>query len=358
MKKLVIVGPSNSTHTLKWLNSLCDKYIVYLFTIHNPLNGYDKRIKIIKFAYYRGLGYLINSLRLKKAVKIIQPDVVNVYYASGYGAMSLLVTDYPKMVSVWGSDIYDFPKKSIIHKYIIKLVLNSSTGIASTSKVMSDEIKLYTNSKVYLTPFGVDNHIFDFRLSNSTTCKSNVVNIGCVKSLKPIYNINVLIQVVCSLVNVYNVKNVHLYIVGDGPEFDNLSLLVKKLNLIEYVTFTGFVDNNNTVNYYKLFDIYCALSERESFGVSLLEAFSFKLPVVCSNADGFLEIVDKDINAYVHSPSDIEGLAASFYYLINNKEARLQLGSLGYEKFIKNYTTELCLTKMITALESVQRDDK
>ncbi|GAE70510.1 dolichol-phosphate mannosyltransferase [Cutibacterium acnes JCM 18909] len=41
----------------------------------------------------------------------MQPDIVNVHYATGYGLLARLAhIDAPTLLSVWGSDVYDSPR--------------------------------------------------------------------------------------------------------------------------------------------------------------------------------------------------------------------------------------------------------
>jgi len=40
----------------------------------------------------------------------VQPDIVNVHYATGYGLLARFAhIDAPMLLSVWGSDVYDSP---------------------------------------------------------------------------------------------------------------------------------------------------------------------------------------------------------------------------------------------------------
>ena len=61
------------------------------------------------------------------------------------------------VLSAWGSDIFEFPRKSFIHRKLIELNLNNADVISSTSNVMAKEINnLVKNKEVVITPFGID----------------------------------------------------------------------------------------------------------------------------------------------------------------------------------------------------------
>lgn len=73
-------------------------------------------------------------------------------------------------------------------------------------------------------------------------------------------------------------KDMHLYIIGDGPEKENLEDLVKKLKIKEYVTFLG--NQNNPFKYLKEMDIFYLSSRYEGQGMVILEAMSVGLDIV------------------------------------------------------------------------------
>jgi glycosyltransferase involved in cell wall biosynthesis len=83
-----------------------------------------------------------------------------------------------------------------------------------------------------------------------------------------------------------------LLLVGDhrGFEryFDRLQELVRELRVDE-VVFTGQVDDDELYAYYRLADVFLCLSEHEGFGVPLVEAMLFGLPVVAYDAGAVRE---------------------------------------------------------------------
>ena len=76
---------------------------------------------------FNGLfGYLLNFFKLKKIIKDWEPDLIHASYASGYGLTANLLNFHPLVLSAWGSDIFEFPRKSYIHRKLIELNLTVS----------------------------------------------------------------------------------------------------------------------------------------------------------------------------------------------------------------------------------------
>ena len=118
--KILFLSAANSIHTVRWVNSLANRnheiYLVYNRG-HNPkADKIDKKVKLCELPFTGNRGYFFNVFALKKLAKKIKPDVINVHYASGYGTLARKSKLCPILLSVWGSDVYDFPNKSFVNK--------------------------------------------------------------------------------------------------------------------------------------------------------------------------------------------------------------------------------------------------
>ncbi len=80
-----------------------------------------------------------------------------------------------------------------------------------------------------------------------------------------------------------------LVIMGNGPLEQDLKQLVVNLKLESQVIFTGNVPNAK--RYFKAFDVFALTSDREPFGMVLLEAMAANLPIICSDNGGGMEVV-------------------------------------------------------------------
>lgn len=70
-----------------------------------------------------------------------------------------------------------------------------------------------------------------------------------------------------------------LVIVGKGPYENELKMAAKRLGL-ENITFTGFVPEENLMDYYSMADVFVSASKTETQGIVLLEACFSGLPLV------------------------------------------------------------------------------
>jgi glycosyltransferase involved in cell wall biosynthesis len=89
-----------------------------------------------------------------------------------------------------------------------------------------------------------------------------------------------------------DLKNkIHLTIVGDGQEKNNLESLAEGLGISNIVHFTGWVENIKTIEYYQNSDIFCFPSIREFGGAVVLEAMAAGLPCIVVDNGGIGEYV-------------------------------------------------------------------
>lgn len=84
---------------------------------------------------------------------------------------------------------------------------------------------------------------------------------------------------------------IHLTVVGDGPEKPILEQRVKALGIQNRVHFTGWVNQEQTADYYRKADVFCFPSIREFGGAVVLEAMACGLPCIVANNGGIGEYV-------------------------------------------------------------------
>lgn len=84
-------------------------------------------------------------------------------------------------------------------------------------------------------------------------------------------------------------SNALLVIIGSGPLDPALKAQVVAFGLQEKVLFLGQVPDAK--RYFKAFDVFALTSDREPFGMVLLEAMAAGVPVICSDCGGGAEVV-------------------------------------------------------------------
>ncbi len=138
-----------------------------------------------------------------------------------------------------------------------------------------------------------------------------------------------LIMVLKLVVN--EIKNVKLYLVGDGEERRALKDLVKKENLEDYVVFTGFLNREELSKKLKESKVFVTTSLTESFGLAEIEAQSYNIPVVAfDSADGLKELLKDDAGVLIKK-RDKKEMADAIIKLLEDDKYYKKIANNGLE---------------------------
>jgi len=358
--KVVLLAGASSIHTIRWANGLNAAGIeVHVISQHPPLEPMHQDVTLHLVPFRGVLGYFTMVPSVKKLLAKIKPDLVNAHYASGYATTAKLVAYHPWLLSVWGSDVYDFPNFSPLHKFWVNTNLHSADKIASTSLCMAKQTHNLTKGlgKIDITPFGVD---VDYYKQKSTPLeidkpKDQPFIIGTVKLMAHKYGIDTLIESFSVLRDRLMsshpevAKNLYLRLVGDGPQEKELASLARNLNVSDYVQFVGRVNHLDVPGELSKFDIYVALSrlDSESFGVAIVEASAANRPVVVSNVGGLPEVVVDGVTGMVVPKEDPQAAAKALESLVLDPVLRKNMADAGRKHVEENYNWESCVENML-----------
>ena len=129
-------------------------------------------------------------------------------------------------------------------------------------------------------------------------------------------------------------EQIHLLIVGDGPDRSRLEQLINKLGLAGRVHLAGFVDRVEP--YFRAADIFALASHEdkssgdvEGFGIVLLEAQARGLPVIGTDSGGIPEAFAPGQTGLLVPPEDPQDLAEAILKLADDPGLREQMGGRG-----------------------------
>jgi glycosyltransferase involved in cell wall biosynthesis len=121
----------------------------------------------------------------------------------------------------------------------------------------------------------------------------------------------------------------------------------RRNNLQNLIRYHGVLTGLDKYLAYASSDIFCFPTHApyESFGLVLLEAMSFNLPVVATAWRAIPEIIEEKCGFLVPS-EDAFGLAGKLEVLISNPELRKQMGLNGRQRFLNLFTIDQFYKKM------------
>ncbi|MDN4522837.1 N-acetyl-alpha-D-glucosaminyl L-malate synthase BshA [Fictibacillus fluitans] len=111
-----------------------------------------------------------------------------------------------------------------------------------------------------------------------------------------------------------------LLLIGNGPEFTVACKLVQELNIEDHVLFLG--KQENVAELFSISDLKLLLSEKESFGLVLLEAMACGVPVVGTNIGGIPEVILDGETGYICELGDIDGIARASLSILTDESKK------------------------------------
>ncbi len=135
-------------------------------------------------------------------------------------------------------------------------------------------------------------------------------------------------------------SQVHLTLIGDGPERKALEEKARTMGLQECVTFAGYQSQAEVAQALSKTDIFVLPSFAEGVPVVLMEALASSVPVITSRIAGIPELVEDQVNGLLIPPGDPGALADAIQELASNADVREQYGQAGRAKVQEQYNIE------------------
>lgn len=217
-------------------------------------------------------------LKLNLILRKMSPDVIHVHHP---GIIRYLM---PKMYhnSKIVFTMHDIPvSEDLKYLHAYKTVFAISNSVKDSLSKIGIESEVVTN--------GILPDQFEKRESNKPHEIFKMVQIGRLNHEKKGQDFMI---DVCSYLFNHGFKKFHLDFIGSGESLCYLQDKVKKYQLEDYVSFLGAKEQSYICKNLKNYDLFLQPSRREGFGLTVAEAMAAKVPVLVSEQEGPLEIID------------------------------------------------------------------
>ena len=247
-------------------------------------------------------------------------------------------------------------KKSWLKKKIAKILyvkrtyLNANCIHALTTQEVDDLHNFgVKNVPIAVIPNGLD---FDTKVEIDVKTRNKLAAIIrnrkvvlSLSRLDPLKGIDMLIEAF-SKVRANN-HNIVLLIVGSGSckYKKKLETKIEDLNLSQDVYFLGEMNGACKGAVYDVADLFVLPSFNEGFGITVLEAYRQKIPVITTTATPFKELSENDIGWYV-DPSTLDITKALNDALKLEKTDLIDIGERGFNFMRSQYSLNATNSKM------------
>ena len=265
-------------------------------------------------------------------------DVIHSHFAVPGGPASLppaRLAGLPQVLSLHGGDIYDPSKWLSPHRS--RLLRTTVTGVLRRSQIV---VAASTNTRdntyrfygyrgpIELIPLGIRQPPVEPASRAALGLPQGVFLTVTVGRLVPRKAIHVMLRALSQPA----CADVHLAIVGSGPELDSLERLAAELGIAERVQFLGQVDETRKWQVLRASDAYVSSTMHEGFGLVYLEGMAAGLPVVTPNYGGQVDFLRDGETGFLVPPEDAEALAAAIARLRADPALAARMGRTNLER--------------------------
>jgi len=275
--------------------------------------------------------------QFKKLLRDIKPDILHTGWIPSVGLMAAISNYHPLLLMPWGSDVLIFPRRSRIHRKVVKYVIKHADMItcdAGEVKKKIIEIADYPEDKIITFPWGIDLRIFhpskDDRLRTREELGwSDKKILIMTRTFIPVYGIEYFLRAIPKVMEEF--PQIRVLIIGSGPLEGHFRRIVNELKIKDNVLFLGQIPNPELAKYLNAADIYVSSSLSDGTSLSLLEAMACALPVVVTDVPAILEWVQDGVNGLVVPRKNIKQLSEKISYLLQNGDLAYKMGKKNFE---------------------------
>ena len=295
-------------------------------------NIYFHQVEVNQYAVFQYPPYTLSlASKIAEVVKNEGLDIIHAHYAMPHAVCGILAKQMTNerlkvVTTLHGTDITVLGSDSSMQD-MIKFAIEKSDAVTAVSNALvketydliqpDKEIKTIYNFIDYPAP--ADNSDIDLKAELNIKEDEKVIihvsNFRKVKRIPDILNAFAAVskRLPCKLV-----------LVGDGPEMGTVNKQIKKLGLRERVILLGKQENLHEL--YAISDACVLMSEKESFGLVLLEAMLHGVPCLGTNIGGIPEVIQDGVNGYIVEKGDSDAAAEKLYDLLKDDRKRQAMG--------------------------------
>jgi glycosyltransferase involved in cell wall biosynthesis len=308
-------------------------------------------------------GYALWALRSIREVQRARPDIVHCHGLEGAVVCSMLRFTPTRTVFHLHNSLtreggfYSAIAHKVGSRILREGCISASAVVCPTQAVKSDLLRNIPSlhAEVFVIPNMVgrfhpwpEERVEALRSGLGLSGKKVILYFGKVKRSKGIEDL-------CRAYRMIDDKDRTALIVGGAPTWTENFLNELKREFPEAI-FTGFVDDPTP--YYQMADLFCIYTDAfeggETFAISLAEAMSMGVPVVCSDNPIYREVTQND--AFFAEPKNPHKLAEVIQAALKDPDTASKHASRAKVTAVERYSSDAVISKIRQLYLRVQGD--
>lgn len=273
-----------------------------------------------------------------KAYKKNTPDVTIINMSGhssplSYELSKIILAKGKKYIPMLGGQHYSVNEENIdYYKNAHHILVHTYM-----QKEAMEKMELFKNKDIRVFPLGVDCSIFKPKANNSENKGITLLYVGRIIEWKRIHMaIEALKKIIDS-----GFDDAKLNIIGpivSESYYKTLTDLVIKYDLKKNVFFLGHKEHAELPSYFQEADLFVLPSDKETFGMVMIEAMACGTPVAGINCPGGpADVITHGVNGVLSSPENY-GIEVVNYF--KNKDLRISIQEQARIKAIEDYSID------------------
>ncbi len=264
-------------------------------------------------------------------VKSAHLEVLHVHYAIPHASAALLAKQIlkeenitiPVVTTLHGTDITLVGREASYEPVVSWSINNSDAVTAVSHSLKADTLEHFQiRREIHVIPNFIDFTRFNkkprehFKKAIAPNNEKILVHTSNFRKVKRVEDVIRVFEIVQQSISA------KLLLIGDGPERSHIEKVCRELNVCDKVTFLGKQEAIEEI--LSVCDLFLLPSERESFGLSALEAMACEVPVISSNAGGLPEVIENGVNGFLSDVGDVNKMAKDALYILSDENVLTQ----------------------------------
>jgi len=258
-------------------------------------------------------SFLRATFQFQRIVSEFDPDVVHVHYPLTQSLPVIgarwIPHDWRLVVTVHNSDIRHAPfAEPRIRPWQARLFDRADAVTAVSQSLLADTTALYpcVEEKGRVIHNGICSTWFESHEPARVSEKRYVLFVGRLHAMK---GVDILLHAWKQIGARFS--GTELWLVGDGPDRENLEASAKKLGISSQVKFVGPMSHDDLPRLYQGAEAVVLPSRREGLPLSLLEAGACGGLCIATRIPGITEIIEDGVTGFLSGPESPDALSAA-----------------------------------------------
>lgn len=351
--RILYLGIATNEHLRRWvLAAVARGHEVHVASF-DPSEIPGVHLHALRRDPFKARRYAGALVQLRRLLPELAPDLLHAHYLTGYGYLAPWLGHHPWALTIWGSDVYKNPHRSLADRWLSRRALAAADLVIGDSRdvVHAAEQLGARPARSAVIPWGVETNLFRplaraeqraaalGRLELPSTAR---IVLSARSLAEPFYRVRDVVH--GALEAMATCSDLYLLVAGGGALAEPLRRAASGHAGAERIRWLGPVPRSAMPELMGLADLYVSVPTHDATSVALLEAMAAGCAVVASDLPSNREWVrtGPGPTGRLVPPESPRAIAKALIELLEDELGREQLGRRAREVVLRHGEFERC----------------